>query len=301
MSESVRVGKWDFLQNHGLTINHIKWIALIIMTIDHLGAYGFEIPIFQEHYNMLRSIGRIAAPLFFFALTESIRHTRSKLKLILRLYAGAVGTGLFVAITNLLFHDSVGRFLQSNILFDYVYVVLYVVLIEKLLDGWKNRQWKQIILAICGIVSTVIPHFIVLFIEEFPYSKYQMSAETVRTIFDFTGSFIESVIRTEYTVLFVAMGILMYFARSKYGKAVVLIVFSLICYFGSEVEYLCNYSVITRVLGNRQHYMIFAVPFILLYNGEKGRGNKYFFYIYYPLHRYIILVIAYIYRIMISG
>ena len=301
MSESVRVGKWDFLQNHGLTINHIKWIALIIMTIDHLGAYGFEIPIFQEHYNMLRSIGRIAAPLFFFALTESIRHTRSKLKLILRLYVGAVGTGLFVAITNLLFHDSVGRFSQSNILFDYVYVAIYVVLIEKIIEGWKNGQWKQIMLAICGIASTCIPHFIVLLIEEFPYGRYQMSAETVRTIFDFTGSFIESVIRTEYTVLFVAMGILMYIARSKYGKAVVLIVFSLICYFGSEVEYLCHYSVITRVLGNRQHYMILAVLFILLYNGEKGRGNKFFFYIYYPLHRYIISVIAYVYKIMISG
>ena len=77
------------------------------MTIDHLAAYGFEIPVFGAHFDTLRIIGRIAAPLFFFALTESVKHTRSKVRLILRLYLGAVGTGLFVAVTNLLFHDSI--------------------------------------------------------------------------------------------------------------------------------------------------------------------------------------------------
>ena len=28
----------------GLTAAQIKWIALILMTVDHLGAFGFEIP-----------------------------------------------------------------------------------------------------------------------------------------------------------------------------------------------------------------------------------------------------------------
>ena len=53
--------------NRGLSISQIKWIALIAMTIDHLAAYGFEIPVFAAHFNTLRVIGRIAAPLFFFA------------------------------------------------------------------------------------------------------------------------------------------------------------------------------------------------------------------------------------------
>ena len=36
--------------------------------------------------------------------------------------------------------------------------------------------------------------------------------------------------------------------------------------------------------GGRQWAMVFALPFMLLYNGERGRGLKYFFYLYYPLH-----------------
>ena len=287
-------------RSKGLSISQIKWIALIAMTIDHLAAYGFEIPVFDAHSNTLRVIGRIAAPLFFFVLTESIRHTRSKPKLLLRLYLGAVGVGLFVTITNFLFHDSVGRFRQSNILFDYVYVTLYIILIEHIIEGIKKKQWKRWLPACAGILATSIPHFIALFIYEFPYAKYGLSAETVWTLLDLAGSFVQSPLAAEYTILFLIMGILMYFAGNKYGKAAVLVVFSMICYFGGQVELLKNYSIIGSVLGHPQYYMILAVPFVLLYNGEKGRGRKYFFYVYYPLHRYLISVAAFVYKMFLN-
>lgn len=269
---------------------------MIAMTIDHLAAYGFEIPVFGAHFDTLRIIGRIAAPLFFFALTESVKHTRSKVRLILRLYLGAVGTGLFVAVTNLLFHDSIGRFSQSNILYDYVYTALYIVLIEQIINSIKTKQWKRSVLALFCILATGVPHFITLFIYDFPYGRFGLSPETVWTIRDFAGSFVCSPLAAEYTILFVIMGILMYFAGNKYGKAAVLVVFSLICYFGGEVEYVRNCSVIGTVLGYPQYYMIFAIPFMLLYNGDKGKSSKYFFYVYYPVHRYLIAVAVFVYQ-----
>ena len=287
-------------RSRGLSISQIKWIALIFMTIDHLAAYGFEIPVFGAHFETLRIIGRIAAPLFFFALTESVKHTRNRKRFLLRLYLGAVGTGLFVAITNLLFHDSIGRFFPSNILCDYIYTALYIILIEQIIKGIKTKQWKKSFLAVAGIAATCIPHFIVWGIYEFPYAKYGLSPETVWTIQDFVGSFVFSPLAAEYTILFVLMGILMYFAGNKYGKAAVLILFSCLCYFGGKMAIL-NHSLVIPILGHPQYYMIFAVPFILLYNGEKGTGSKYFFYVYYPVHRYWISVASYIYRILAGG
>ena len=47
----------------GFSSYQIKLFAVVFMTIDHLAAYGHEIPIFYTHYNLLRTIGRIAAPL----------------------------------------------------------------------------------------------------------------------------------------------------------------------------------------------------------------------------------------------
>ena len=37
---------------------------------------------------------------------------------------------------------------------------------------------------------------------------------------------------------------------------------------------------------------IFAVPFMLCYNGERGKGNAKFFYFFYPAHVYILYALS---------
>jgi len=40
--------------------------------------------------------------------------------------------------------------------------------------------------------------------------------------------------------------------------------------------------------------MIAALPFIILYNGERGRYSlKYLFYVFYPLHIWILYIVKY--------
>ncbi|WP_152394506.1 TraX family protein [Paenibacillus guangzhouensis] len=48
-------------------------------------------------------------------------------------------------------------------------------------------------------------------------------------------------------------------------------------------------------LADPQWMMVFALPFILLYNGERGLNNKftkYMFYAFYPVHIWIIYIVA---------
>ena len=272
-------------------------IALVFMTLDHLGSYGFEIPIFETHYTKLRLLGRIAMPLFLFVLTESIRHTRNRRKFLLRLYLGAVSTGLFIAATNYLFEDSVGRFLSSNIFFMYLFVAIYVILVEEIIGGIRAKNRKKILLGIAGTIGTFVPLVLMLLLDRVSLMDYGASLEMQMLFEDLLTSFLASPIHVEYTILFVAMGVLMYFAGDKYRKAAVLVLFSIFCYLGGKIGMIRD-SFFCFVVGYPQYYMIMAVPFMLLYNGEKGRGSKYFFYCYYPLHRYAISVAVYIYKLI---
>lgn len=62
--------------------------------------------------------------------------------------------------------------------------------------------------------------------------------------------------------------------------------------------------VISLILSNYKQYSTFlsllaVVPFILLYNGERGANNKfskYLFYVFYPLHLWILAIIQFLIR-----
>lgn len=55
----------------GLSNNQLKIIALVTMTIDHIGAYLFP------QIQWLRIVGRLAFPIFAYMIAEGCRHTRS--------------------------------------------------------------------------------------------------------------------------------------------------------------------------------------------------------------------------------
>lgn len=58
----------------GLSGNQLKLIALITMTLDHIGAY------LLPQYEILRLIGRLSMPIYAFLIAEGCYHTRNKLK-----------------------------------------------------------------------------------------------------------------------------------------------------------------------------------------------------------------------------
>ena len=64
----------------------LKIIAIITMTIDHIGA------ILYQDLTILRIIGRISFPIFAFLLVEGFKHTSNKFKYFLRLLLFAIIT-----------------------------------------------------------------------------------------------------------------------------------------------------------------------------------------------------------------
>ena len=59
----------------GLTGNQLKLLALISMTLDHIGLMFEWLP--PETRLLLRIAGRLAFPIFAFMIAEGCRHTRN--------------------------------------------------------------------------------------------------------------------------------------------------------------------------------------------------------------------------------
>lgn len=283
------------MKEKGLTSYQIKLIALCTMTLDHLAAYGSELPMINEHSYILRIIGRIAAPLFLFTMTESVHYTHNKIHYVLRLYFAAVGVGLFTTATNHFFGSTIGRFSGNNILFTYFYTALYIILTEQFMKAVSSKKVIDGIICVLAILSTILPHYISLYLNRVVYLNREIISTELA--WDLVDSFFVSPLRVQYSILFVIMGMLIYFAPNKYWKAVILAVFSLGCYLADsslEIQ-----DILLRIspdpyFGYPQRWMILAAPFILLYNGDKGKSHKWFFYAYYPIHRYLIAIIEFL-------
>lgn len=271
----------------------LKLIAVTAMTIDHLAAISWRIPLFEACHNQMRLIGRIAAPLFLFCLVQGATHTKNRWKMIGRLYLMGLCTGVMDAMVNYLWGDQVGVSSYGNILFDFFYVVLLIELIERLRVEVKARSRKAFLIALVGIALMVGPRQFYQAIGKLPLDT--LSADMHFLIRDLMKGILP--VYLDYGWIFVFLGVLMYFVRTKSKQCLTYLGFCLLCLighfavqFGFEQLWYIPYGMIYTDF--EQFMMILALPFMALYNGQRGRAAKWFFYWYYPVHRHAIAVVT---------
>lgn len=279
----------------GLSASAIKWIALFFMTLDHIAAFGFEIPIVGRYYSPLRLAGRIAAPLFLFTLVQGLRHTRSRPKFLLRLYLAGMGAGLFVAVTDLLLGEIVGYITPGNIMFTFFYVALYAWAIEGLVKAVRERNWRGALPAAVCCALPFLAQPLRLALWELP--RMEDGLAVVFLAHNLIDSFLPTLTSVDYGGGMVFLGVVLYFAETKRRQCGVFAAFCLVCAAGAAAGRfyypIQDFSSFTMTFFDPlQCWMALALPFMLLYSGQRGRGPKWFFYIYYPTHRYVISVIS---------
>ena len=120
----------------------LKLIAIVTMTIDHIGAVLF--PQAAE----FRYIGRIAFPIFVFLLVEGFYHTKNIRKYEMRML-------LFVALSeipfDLAFYGRPFAWEHQNVFFTLTIGLIMLDLI------WKREKWRQLlIVAICMLAAALL-------------------------------------------------------------------------------------------------------------------------------------------------
>lgn len=263
----------------GLNGFQIKLIALFFMTLDHIYAnfsVVADIPI------LFTILGRIAAPLFIFMVTQGMRHTRSREKYLLRLWVGSVGMNVGNNVLNSLFPRSDGAVLFANIFSTMFVICLLIYGCEKIIDCFKNRNYKKVV----GFSLLTLLPFIGSGLSLLLMSH--MENPTMLLLFKFITTTIPSILFVEGGYIFVLLGIGFYlFGKNAKNTGIYYFLFSALIFI-SQVDI----SSFQAFLENNQWFMVLALPFLLLYNHEKGKSMKYLFYFYYPLHIYIFWIVS---------
>ncbi len=259
---------------------HLKLLAIIFMTIDHLGAFIFSNYKGLEDFTLfLRIIGRLSLPLFAFLLVESIFHTRNVFKYLLRLFISAVSISLVLLLIN--------KSYIENIFID---LFLGASLIATL-NLPKYKKFYSLIPFIAIILLLV-------FFDKIPvclsisYHFYSISL--------ILGFYLSSLLGKKYHCYLTKVSgteetnfeeIVSTRKIQNYFALLFLIAFNLLCwalnYFIGGLNYLIGTVSI-------QVYSIFTGFIILFYNGNKGYSAlwwKYGCYLYYPLHIAIIYMV----------
>ncbi len=125
-------------QWNGLSGSALKVIALVSMTVDHIAYYLMEHGTWT--YDMMRTVGRMAFPIFAFLLVEGYVHTRSVRKYALNLLAFALISEVPWWLLN---HDN-----THNVFFTLLLGLVAIDLITRI--GNKPLLWCVIMASICA-------------------------------------------------------------------------------------------------------------------------------------------------------
>ncbi|MBQ7761238.1 MAG: hypothetical protein IJ400_04200 [Clostridia bacterium] len=140
--------KEGFIEKGILTSNMLKIIALITMTIDHIGYFLYPDVLW------LRIVGRLAFPIFAYLIAEGCRYTRSKKKHIITMVAFALVCQVIMSIAmgNLMMNIFVTFAISEALIFAFDRAV-------------KRKNAPSIILAISMLVGVallmlLLPHLL---------------------------------------------------------------------------------------------------------------------------------------------
>ena len=274
----------------------LKVIALITMTIDHVGLiFGID---------PFRYIGRLALPLFCFMIAEGVIHTRNFKKYALRLGIMAASISLIVFLTEALpfIKNNGGSMKTAGVIF--IDLLLGAVAIFCL----KQKKWYLKLLALLPLAYGITSYFVdchdmcgcqgeVLWFPYFLRTQYGWFGITLIIGFYFAHllgiSFVKGFSAQAGTDPDLYTGSDLERNAINMISVLILAVLSVVLYF-SEKAIDANLYYLPYAMTDIQMYAIFSGAFILLYSGRRGYNRKWFqygSYLYYPLHLAIILLV----------
>ena len=241
-----------------LNSNQLKLIAIIAMTVDHIAWAMFDGYPSALLPLVMHIIGRLTCPIMCYFIAEGYHYTRNINKYTFRLFAFAFVSHFAYIFASNDFVDfrSFIPFYYGNFLnqTSVMWSLAWGLVMLRIADSKNIKSIYKVLLVILICIITL------------PSDWSCIAALCIMAIGTNRGDFRKQM---SWMIFYVAL-------------------YSLVYFFA-----------IDKVYGVLQMGVILSIPVIAMYNGKRGKNPKinkfmkWFFYIFYPVHRFVIGLINY--------
>lgn len=278
----------------------LKILMILFMLLDHIAVFFNGAP-FWFHY-----VGRVVMPVFFYLLVEGYFKTSSKANYLKRLLVASeiMFLGNIIISLALLRGVDGSHLAYSDFKFtSYLCVIgiiivgiiiMYLSLKDKFISDKKACIYIFLMIASRGILMHVFDSklnmlqnniFISLvagFIMLNGMSKFRTK--------DYKSAFVKTIVAVSLGIasesLIIGPVFVFIFYKcfnNRRDMYIAIIVFSTLFLPGFNIHAMLTYPL---------WMMVFSIPFIYIYNGKKGRDLRWLFYVFYPVHLWIIFIVS---------
>ena len=251
-----------------MTSTALKLLTLVLMFLDHIYSFIGGAPIW------LKWIGRSSAPLFIFAMVWGLYYTRDRRKHLTNMYFWGVGMAVGDILMTVLVPDA--HTAPSNNIFVTLFLIGFVTVMIELL---AQKKYKPAGMMLAGLIAAQALGFLLIPSVRDLIPGVPALALVCVAVFP-------NLLYCEGMFFTVIVGVALYFSRRlpPLAFSAIYLALSVLMTLSQPV----SFSAEGLLYENYQWMMAAALPFMLAYNGKRGRNMKWLFYIFYPAHIYLL-------------
>lgn len=274
----------------GLTSTGLKWIALVLMVLDHIHYFFSFTGWIPDWFSML---GRLSAPLFLFCAVEGFIHTRSRKKYFLKVYSLSVlmtGVLLLMNVFGMLIRPD-GFYPMNGMMTSFA--VLMIV--------WQGIDWLGEKRYLRGLAAVLLPlawpMLLTALLSGVPALRLPLVLIGLTLVPTWNFSL-------DACLPVVVSGIVLYlFRKNRYRQIAAFVMFELLYYLvyvGSMCAGLPGFHWTQMFTMYYEWYGAFAGILMLCYDGRRGSGHGGFFYLFYPAHIYGLYALSWLLYLLLN-